>query len=231
MAKVGGDTMSSARQGGAVGTAPAARRLGSSRWRDPRLAVGVVLVAASVVLGARVVASADDTVPVWSLRSDVSAGSALTADDVAVARVHFDQSDDAERYFDGDEPLPDDLVADHDLVSGELLPRSALVDPESEAVNELPLPVAEGFYPADLGPGDRVEVWVTPEETADERLPTGDKVLDRVAVLEIDAASSSVGSGASAVVLVALEADDASALDELVAAVSRGSVYLAREGE
>jgi hypothetical protein len=233
MVKVGGNGVSSSRQAGTttVGDAPAARRLGSSRWRDPRLAVGVVLVAASVVLGARVVAAADDTVPIWSLREDVSTGSALTADDVTVAHVHFDRADDADHYFDGDEPLPDDLVAGHDLVSGELLSRSALVDPESRAINELPLPVAEGFYPADLATGDRVEVWVTPEETADEPTAVADKILDEVAVLQTDTASTSVGGGASTVVLVALDADDASELEKLVSAVAQGSVYLAREGE
>ena len=35
-------------------------------WRDPRLWIGVVLVAASVVAGARLLAAADDTVQVWA---------------------------------------------------------------------------------------------------------------------------------------------------------------------
>src|SRR5690606_39088498 len=148
MVKLGGDGASTRQAGSiSVGEAPAARRLGSSRWRDPRLAVGVVLVAASVVLGARVMTAADDTVPVWSLRQDVKAGSPLTDDDVTVTRVHFERAGDADRYFDGSEPLPDELVAGHDLVAGELLARSALVDPEANPVRELPLPVGEGFYP------------------------------------------------------------------------------------
>jgi Flp pilus assembly protein CpaB len=221
MAKLGGDVAVSP-------AAPAARRLGSSRWRDPRLAVGVVLVAASVVLGARVVAAADDTVAVWSMRQDVPAGSTLTSDDVTVSHVHFAEASEADRYFDGDQTLPDDLVVDHDLVAGELLARSALVEPESKAVNELPLPVAAGLYPADLEPGDRVDVWVTPDD-ADDRADA-EQMLDGVAVLESDRASTSVGGGESAVVLVALEADSLTALDELLAAVPTGSVYLVREG-
>jgi Flp pilus assembly protein CpaB len=210
--------------------APAARRLGSSRWRDPRLAVGIVLVAASVVVGARVVAAADDTVEVWSLRQDVSAGSALTADDVTVSRLHFADAADAGRYFDGDESLPADLVADHDLVAGELLARSALVEPESKAVSELPLPVTNGRYPADLATGDRVDVWVTPEDAADDRRGA-EQVLDSVAVLDLDQASTSVGGGDSAVVLVALEPNDAAALDALLTAAATGSVSLVRVGE
>lgn len=233
MVSLGGDGASSTRQAGstAAGSAPAARRLGSSRWRDPRLAVGIVLVAASVALGAQVVAAADDTVPVWSLSADVSAGSELTADDVTVARVHFDRADDAELYFDGDEPLPDDLVPGHDLAGGELLSRSALVDPESKAIDELPLPVADGFYPADLVAGDRVDIWALPDADREDRRGA-DKILDGIAVRQVDAASTSVGGAASVVVLVALEADEAgSALSDLVSAVASGSVYLTREGE
>src|SRR5262245_28364715 len=110
MVRVGGDGAPTTRQRTApeVGPAPAVRRLRSSRWRDPRLAVGVVLVAASVVVGARVIDAADDTVPVWSLRNDVPAGSELTSDDVIVSRVRFGDAGDAESYFDGGEPIPDE---------------------------------------------------------------------------------------------------------------------------
>jgi hypothetical protein len=230
MPKVGGDAMSSRQSTSTqVGAAPPARRLGSSRWRDPRLAVGVILVAASVVLGARVVASADDTVPVWSLRHDVPTGSSLTADDVTVTHIHFESADDADRYFDGDQSLPPDLVADHDLVAGELLARSALTKPESKAVDQLTLPVTEGLYPVDLAPGDRVDVWVTQDES-DDPSPDGERLLDDVAVLDVDAADSSLDSS-STVVLVALEPDDADVLRHLFGSVTTGSVGLIREGE
>jgi hypothetical protein len=229
MARLGGDAALS-REPAAQTAAPPARRLGSSRWRDPRLAVGVVLVATSVVVGARVVAAADDTVAVWSMRQDVSAGSALTAEDVTVSHVHFADAAEADRYFDGDQTLPDGAVVGHDLAAGELLARSALVKPESEAVSELPLPVADGLYPADLETGDRVDVWVAPEDAADKRA-AAEQVLDGVAVLRTDLGSTSVGGGASAVVLVALDADGEAALDELLAAVTTGAVYLVREGE
>jgi Flp pilus assembly protein CpaB len=192
--------------------------------------VGVVLVAASVVVGARVVTAADDTVPVWSLRNDVPAGSELTADDVAVSRVHFDDAGDAERYFDGGEPIPDGLVVDHDLVAGELLTRSALAKPESEAISELPLPVADGFYPVDLQPGDRVSVWVAPSDETD-RSPSATRVLESVPVLQTEAASTGLSGDASTVVLVGLEPDAAASLERSVGEITTGSVYLIREGD
>jgi Flp pilus assembly protein CpaB len=225
---MGGDAMSSRQSPPAqVGAAPAARRLSSSRWHDPRLAVGIILVAASVVLGARVVTSADDTIPVWSLRHDVPAGKSLTSDDVTIERIHFESADAADHYFDGDESLPSDLVADHDLVAGELLAESALSKPETSAVDQMALPVTEGLYPPDLAPGDRVDVWVTDDESVDAN-PVGEQLLDDAAVLDIDAASSSLDDS-SAVVLLALEQDDT--LPQLLGSAPTGSVSLIREGE
>ena len=53
---------------------PPAARLGRPRWRDARLLGGLLLVLLSVVLGARVLAAADDTVAVWSVTTDLAAG-------------------------------------------------------------------------------------------------------------------------------------------------------------
>ena len=230
MVRVGGDGASSTRQGMApeVGPAPAVRRLRSSRWRDPRLAVGVVLVAGSVVVGARVVAAADDTVPVWSLRNDVPSGAELTADDVTITRVHFDDAGDAERYFDGGEPIPDELVVGHDLLAGELLTRSALVEPESEEISEVPLPVADGLYPPDLATGDLIDVWVMPSDEADGRA-TVTQLLDDVPVLRADVAEAGLGD-TDPVVVVGLDSGDASSLEATLEAIPIGSLTLIRQG-
>src|SRR3954463_4573862 len=44
---------------------PPATRLSARRWRDPRVVVGVGLVALSVLLGTTLLGAADDTVAVW----------------------------------------------------------------------------------------------------------------------------------------------------------------------
>jgi hypothetical protein len=226
MPKMGGDAMSSRQSTTAqVGAAPAARRLGSSRWRDPRLAVGIILVAGSVVLGARVVASADDTVAVWTLRNDVSEGTRLTAEDVTVQHVHFESADDADRYFSGGESLPSDLVADHDLVAGELLAESALAKPEAQRVDTTSVPLTEGFYPPDLAPGDRVDVWASDDESSLSR-----PLMTDVAVLDVYAAGSSLDDSSVSVTL-ALEPGDDGNLDSLFPAAMNGSVALVRKGE
>jgi hypothetical protein len=229
MARVGGDT-ASARPVGVpeAGPAPAVQRLRSSRWRDPRLAVGVVLVAASVVVGARVLAAADDTVTIWSLRNDVPAGSQLTSGDVTVSRVHFEDTADAAHYFDADAEIPSGLVVDHDLVAGELLARSALAEPVSRATSEVPVPLTDGVYPADLEIGDRIDIWVTPTDEAARRRES-DLVFHDVPVLQADLSDAAL-SGTTPVVVVGLDSDQAASLDDDLTAFETGSVTLIRVG-
>src|SRR4051794_39049844 len=69
---------------------PAVARVSRARWSDPRLLVGVLLVSSSVVLGARVVAAADDSRAVWALTHDLVAGSTLSDSDVTVRQVRLD---------------------------------------------------------------------------------------------------------------------------------------------
>ena len=60
--------------GDATDAATPAQRVRRPGWRDPRLWIGVVLVAGSVVAGARLLAAADDTVQVWAAATDLGAG-------------------------------------------------------------------------------------------------------------------------------------------------------------
>src|SRR6185436_1849467 len=61
-----------------ISDTPAARRAAAPGWRDPRLWIGVAIVAASVLVGALVLGSSDDTVPVWAAGDEMGAGHVLT---------------------------------------------------------------------------------------------------------------------------------------------------------
>ena len=78
---------------------PPATRASRPGWRDPRLWIGVVIVAVSVVGGARLMASADDTVGVWSVAVDAGPGTRLSADDLVAHRVRFADAGDVDGYF------------------------------------------------------------------------------------------------------------------------------------
>jgi len=76
---------------------PAAKRLQRPSWRNTRLLVGLVLILLGTAVGAKVVASADDTVPMYAAATTVRPGDHLTGDNLR--RVDVQLGDEAARYL------------------------------------------------------------------------------------------------------------------------------------
>lgn len=193
---------------------PPANRARRSRWRGPRLWVGALLVLGSVVIGAKTLAAADDTVPVWSLQHDMSSGLAITASDVQATRVHFSSAADQSRYLLATEPLPEQAHLTRDVGLGEMLTRAAVSTDTSAIPHQLPLAVSAAGLPSDVAPGDHVEVWAVPKP--DETHKSSKLVLTDATVLSVGDVSV-VGLGSDNQVVVALpeSADTAALLDSL----------------
>lgn len=202
---------------------PPANRSNRSRWRDPRLWLGALLVMASVVIGARVLAAADDTVVVRTVNRTLSAGMAITPADVGVARVHFSSATDAARYWAADDPLPAQAHLTRDVGAGELLTRSAVSGDASTVPHQLPLDVTAAGLPANVAPGDHVEVWAVPKPEEPRSHPQ--LVLSDAAVLSV-AGTTVAGLGSDRQVVVSLSnpADTAAVLD----AINGATVVLVR---
>lgn len=133
---------------------PVPRRVRPPRWLDLRLVLGVLLVLGSVLGGARVLSSADRTVPVWAAAGDLAAGTVLTGDDLVAVDVRLD--DAAGGYLStGTRPAGRTLA--RAVSRGELVPRAALADPPS--LVQLALPVQAGYVPPGLTRGRLVDVY------------------------------------------------------------------------
>lgn len=202
---------------------PPARRVSRRRWQDPRLWLGLFLVAVSVVIGARLLAAADDTVPVWRVTSDLQAGDELTTADVEVAHVHFEEAGSATVYLTADGPLPDGLRVDRPLAADELVPAAAVGSDGVAVPRQLPLGVTAAGLPAGLGTGDVVDVWAVPPPDAEGMSSV--RVLPEVQVTAVsDAGPSGIAGDRQVVVAVQDDVDLGTVLDEL----SGTSVVLVR---
>lgn len=140
--------------------APAAVRAARPGWRDPRLWIGIAIVAICVVGGARLLASADDTVEVWAVAADEPAGATLVSDDLVAHRIRFGDPSDATGYYRVGDPLPDHATLVRGVGAGELLPRGAVGSPGDGGLLQLPLAVDPAAVPAGVGPGSAVDVYV-----------------------------------------------------------------------
>jgi hypothetical protein len=138
-----------------------ANRLRRPSWRDSRLIIGVLVVLLSVVLGARVMALADDSVPVYAAAGTLPSGHVLAASDVRVVRVHLGAG--AATYLSARSPLRHGLVLARPVGAGELLPVAALGAPGSLTRRPVSIPVPAPL-PAGLQPGVPVDVWSSAKE-------------------------------------------------------------------
>jgi hypothetical protein len=140
--------------------APPALRAPTPGWRDPRLWIGIVIVAVSVVAGARLLSAADDTVSVWAVAADVGAGDVLSPDDLVATRVRFADDGDLAGYFTVDEPLPADLEVTRGVGAGELLPRTAVGAAGSGNTLQVPVAVDAEQVPGSVAAGSVVDVYL-----------------------------------------------------------------------
>src|SRR3954447_17653695 len=165
-----GETTATAPAGGVAPhghDVPPALRAHRPGWRDPRLWIGVVLVAASVVVGARVLAAADDTVQVWAAAGDLGAGQRVEADDLVAQRVRFADADALGGYFTVGDALPAHPELTRSVGRGELLPRAAVGTPDETGLVEVPIAVEPELVPPDVASGDVVDVYVVAPISAD----------------------------------------------------------------
>lgn len=139
-------------------TPPAAARATRPGWRDPRLWIGVAIVAVSVVAGARLLAAADDTVTVWAAADDLARGAAVSAGDLETRQVRFAEAADLDHYYQADDSLPADARLLRGVGRGELLPRAAVGTATDADVLELP--IAVDLVPDSVGSGSVVNVYV-----------------------------------------------------------------------
>ena len=152
---------------------PRAQRLAAPSWLDARLVLGVLLVLVSVVVGARVLSSADRSTLVWAAARDVAPGTVLTAADFEPQRVRLFDAAQRGRYVSAqDGRAPVDYVARVSLAAGDLVPSSALLDLGKDTdLRQVTLSVPSGHAPPDLRGGQQVDVYLT--QGSDDAVPGG----------------------------------------------------------
>jgi hypothetical protein len=203
---------------------PAATRLSMPRWLDARVAIGLLLVLGSVAAGARLVSAAGHLTPVYAAAHDLVPGERVGQGDLMVTRVRLEG--DGSRYLAASATAPVGYVVTRAVGARELVPAGALSAGAPLADTRLvTVPVQPGHLPAELGHGDLVDVYVTPEVATGRSVPPPTLVLERAAVDSREGGSRGFG-GESALAVVLVVPSDRVA--EMVHAVQSGSIDLVR---
>jgi hypothetical protein len=159
-----------------------ARRLRPPRWRDRRLVVGVVLVLASVALGAAVIGRADTTSPMYAARHTLTPGQRLTTGDVRVVRVRLGRQ--ASYYLDPSRLRAAGAVVVRSIQAGELVPASAVGPPETVTARPVAVPVPAAAVEG-LRAGSLVDVWIARKDTGGQTFQVPEPVARSAEVVSV----------------------------------------------
>jgi len=157
---------------------------------DPRFAIGLALVIASVVGVYAIVRTADHTTQVYAARNALVAGQHFSADDLVVRAVQLGSV--GGKYVTADDLPNAGAVATRSVPEGELVPASAVGTAAAE--NETSVVVhVKGEIAASVTPGTSVDVW-SAARTEHDRYDPPAVLVDGATVVRVVEADSMVAS-------------------------------------
>lgn len=195
-----------------MGATAAMMRLRRPRWRDPRLIVGIVLVVASVLMGAVLVSRLSETTSVLVARSAVVPGDPLDAADLIVVDLRLGEQ--TGEYVGTLDAVPEGAVATRAIPAGELVPVSAVGQPAEVTLRPVVIPV-EASVAESVAPGATVELWHTSPAADDGTEAQAAMLVPEAVVRRVDEGSSLGMRSMSVEVLVPAES-----LDEVLVVLS-----------
>lgn len=196
----------------ALPPAPPARRPRRTRVLDPRLWLGVLLIAVSVLAGARILNSQDEGVLVLRATRDLAVGAAPTA----LTLVRVSRAVAGGGYLV--EAPPEGAMLRWPISAGELVPSSAIAVSPVGQVREVSVPVDPLHAPPGLMAGDLVDLWSSPRESDDAH-----PVLVRSGLSVAAVASDEIGMGGEIGVVLLVPSEHVA---DVVAASRSGAVDL-----
>jgi hypothetical protein len=135
---------------------PSARPARRGFWFDPRFAIGLVLIVASVVGVVAIVGAADSSSTLYAARDALAPGDRIGADDLVPTSARL-QAGSGLYLVPGD--LPEEgLVVTKPVLAGELVPASAVGSTAGLGYASLVITV-QGRLPASVTAGSSVDVW------------------------------------------------------------------------
>lgn len=138
-------------------TPPEASRIRRPGWRDPRLIVGILLVALSVTGVVTLVQSIDEREGYWAASADLVPGAVVTADDFHIVQATMSES--SGQYWAAERTLPSEFQVSSTILQGELLAQRQVSEKDPDGRQQVGVRVSEDL-PSAVSIGTRVDVWV-----------------------------------------------------------------------
>lgn len=136
---------------------------------------GIFLVAGSVFAGSVIISASNNTVRMWTVRTDLSAGTVLGKSDLVAASVHL--SDLKRNYFPENDKIVGQTLT-RDVGKHELVPRDAVRKRLCGSV--VSIPITTQHLPMTLRKGQRIDLY-----SSNDKGEMTTKVLEAVTVQRV----------------------------------------------
>ncbi|MBH0109398.1 SAF domain-containing protein [Salinibacterium sp. NG22] len=127
---------------------------------DPRLAIGVVLVVASVAGVVAIVAAADDSTEVYAAASSLTPGDRVMSSDLVIRSVKLNEA--TSHYIARGELPAEGFIATRPIEAGELVPTSSLGSHDGLSLTSVVVS-PQGGLATSVTTGAAVDVWASAE--------------------------------------------------------------------
>jgi hypothetical protein len=180
---------------------------------DPRLLIGIVLIAASTTGVWALVSGLDDSVEVYAARDTITPGTRIDHADLTTESVRLGAT--ADQYLLPGELPEGGLVVSRTIEAGELVPDSAVDDADRTGLATVVVP-SRGALPSGLDAGATVDVWSARQVERDRYEPPA-VLVARAEIAGIQEPEGMVDSGGASVELLIPREKVAALLEALAA--------------
>lgn len=185
-------------------TPPEAPRLRPPGWKNPRLIIGIILVALSVAGVVALVQSADARQGYWAASADIVPGAKVTAADFHVVQASMPEA--AEHYWTAEHALPEEFFVSSTILQGELLAQRQVSPADPDGRQQTGVRVSEDL-PAAVKTGARVDVWVSMASDDRRGFDEPTKMITNAEVVGIDKNDSAFAAANTTTVYLMLSQD------------------------
>lgn len=145
-------------------------------FKDPRLLIGLLLIAVSIVAVIGILRLGNKTAPYYKANRDISVGEKISAGDYSLIDVRL--ADAENLYVSEQQGIPEGAVATSRIASGQLLP-SASISTQNTDGRRLATVTVDSAYASTLTAGTQVDVWVSAKQDG-----AGNSFADPTVVME-----------------------------------------------